>query len=356
MKKVCVLIVNWNGWRDTIECLESLFRSSYPFFRVVVCDNGSDDGSVEHIAAWAENRLKAHTSSHNEIRCLTYPPLNRPVTYAVLDAGSLQPPHADVELTLIQTGSNLGFAGANNVGLRYACSHADFDYVWLLNNDTVVRRDAMDCLVRRMGERPDAGMCGATLLQYEKPDRVQALGGGYYCKWIGLPWHQGRFRKASDPIDRERVEFWMNYVVGASLLVSKQFIDDVGLMCEDYFLYFEETDWALRARGRYSIVYAPDAVVYHKIGASIGTSSDPRKKSLICDYYNIRNRLFFTARYFPLALPTIYLVLIGTLVVRCLFGRWGRAKLILKLMMNYRTIDPDFISKNSAKRALLHIS
>ena len=279
---------------------------------------------------------------------MTCPPLDFSVPYTVYPPESLQAPFEDVTLALLPIGANLGFAGANNTGMHYALSRADFDYFWLLNNDTVVKPDTLTKLVQRMEEKPDAGLCGATILHYSSPDKVQALGGGYYCRWIGLPWHQGRFKKASDPVNRKRVEAWMNYVVGASMLVSRQFIEDIGFMCEDYFLYFEETDWAMRSKGKYALAYAPEAVVYHKIGASIGTSSDPRKKSPVCDYYSIRNRLFFTARYFPLALPTVYLVLIGALLIRCLLGKWDRARMILKLMMNYRKVNPEFANRNRA--------
>jgi GT2 family glycosyltransferase len=238
----------------------------------------------------------------------------------------------DVWLVLIRTGGNLGFAGGNNVGLRYLVSRGNFDYVWLLNNDTVVAPDAMSALLRRMGEKTSAGMCGSTLLHYDDPDRVQACGGGYYCRWIGLPWHLGQLRSAARLPSVSHVERWMNYVVGASLLVSKKFLEEVGLLSEDYFLYFEETDWALRSKGRFTMAYAPNSLVYHKIGRSIGTRTDPRHKSLVCDYYAIRNRLLFTRRYFPLALPTIYLSVFTALVVRLLLGRAQQALMIWKLL------------------------
>jgi len=207
-----------------------------------------------------------------------------------------------------------------------------FDYLWLLNNVTIVEPGALQALCTRMSETPRAGMCGSTLLHYGDPRKVQAWGGGYYCKWIGLPWHQGRLMRSSNSINRERAERWMNYVVGASMLVSRKFLEDVGLMCEDYFLYFEETDWAMRARGQYVLAYAPASIVYHKVGASIGTSSNPGKKSFLCDYYSIRNRLLFTRRFFPEALPTIYVSLLCAALVRLLFGKWARAWLVVRLL------------------------
>lgn len=336
--RVYIIIVNWNGWRDTIECLESVFRSSYPEFRVLVCDNGSADGSLDRIKEWADGKLQVEVSPENPMHHYSSPPVPKPVGYAAyfrLEAEKGGDLSFDPPLALIDVGANLGFAGGNNVGMRYALARGDFDYIWLLNNDTVVTPDSLTSLVNRLREKPDAGMCGSTLLYYEKPENVQALGGGWYCKWIGLPWHQGRLKKAGDRIDQARVERWINYVVGASMLVSQEFMQQIGLMCEDYFLYFEETDWAIRAKGKFALAYAPLSIVYHKVGGSIGTSSNPALKSFSCDYYNVRNRLFFTRRYFPWALPTIYLTLFGTLVTRIMLGRWDRAKMIFLLLKRH---------------------
>ena len=336
--KVCVVIVNWNGWADTIECLESLFRCCYQDFRVVIADNGSDDGSVERIRAWAEGRLDAVPARAATLRSFSYPPVPKPIgisEYELDDVENREVRRDDSPIVLIRNGGNLGFAGGNNVAIRYALRQGDCDFLWLLNNDTVVAAEAMVRLVEVMRERPDAGMCGSTILYYENPDRVQALGGGWHSTWIGLPWHHGRFRRADAPIDAKRAEAWMNYVEGASLFVSRRFVETVGLMCEDYFLFFEETDWAVRAKGRFTLAYAPQSVVYHKVGASIGTSSNPGTKSFTCDYYSVRNRLLFTRRYYPYALPGIYLVLAGALLLRVLLGKWERARMILKLMAGH---------------------
>lgn len=118
------------------------------------------------------------------------------------------------------------------------------------------------------------------------------------------------------------------------MLVSRQFVEQIGLMSEDYFLYFEEVDWAVRAKGRFSLGYAPKSIVYHKVGASIGTSSNPAKKSLTCDYYNIRNRILFTRRYYPFFLPTVYLVLALELLLRLLCGRLDRTIMIARQMLH----------------------
>lgn len=316
MSRVYIILVNWNGWRDTVECLESLLLLEYPDFRIVVCDNGSSDESVQEIKNWA---------NYCNIGCAEYQrsevELGSPLTVVPV-------------LTLIRNNENLGFAGGNNVGLRYAIARGDADYCWLLNNDTVVEPDALAHLVIRTQQQPTIGLCGSTIRLYHDRQRIQALGGGHYCRWVGLPWHYGRFTWCCKESNQTRAEARMNYVEGASMLVSRKFLDEIGLLCEEFFLYFEEADWAIRSEGRFRLGYAPKSIVYHKVGGTIGTSSNPAKKSFICDYYNIRNRLLFTRKYYPAALPTVRLVIFGALLLRICLFKWDRSAMVFRLLLN----------------------
>ena len=312
--RIYIILVNWNGWQNTVECLNSLILLEYPDFRIVVCDNGSSDDSLQEIRKWADChdvRYTEHQRAEAEA------------------GGSLV---VDTILTLICNDENLGFAGGNNVGLRFAMARGDADFCWLLNNDTVVKPDALTHLVARMQQRQTVGMCGSTILLFDDRQRIQALGGGHYCRWIGLPWHYGCYSKWGKTINQKRAESRMNYVEGASMLVSRQFLDDIGLLCEDYFLYFEEADWANRAEGRFKLAYAPESIIYHKVGGSIGTSSNPAKMSYTSDYFNIRNRLLFTRRFYPAALPSVWLVIVGALLLRLCMGKWDRAIMIIRLL------------------------
>lgn len=315
MSRVYIVLVNWNGWRDTVECMESLQSLEYPDFRIVICDNGSSDDSPERISSWAV----AHEMSYAE--------------YQQVEAETGGFKAVDPEVTLIRNEKNLGFAGGCNVGLRYALARGDTDYCWLLNNDTVVEQDALSHLVARVHQQATIGICGSTILMYHDRKRIQALGGGHYFPWIGLPWHFGRLSTWGKSIDVKCAESRLNYIEGASMLVSRQFLDEIGLLCEDYFLYFEEVDWARRAKGYYTLGYAPQSIVYHKVGSSIGTATNPRRKSYMCDYYTLRNRLLFTRRYYPLLLLCIYTGLIVELFVRLLFGRWDLARMIFLLLL-----------------------
>jgi hypothetical protein len=348
MKRVYILLVNWNGWGDTIECLESVMRLEGVQFRVIVCDNDSNDDSLKHIRDWAEGSLNAYVPAASPINRLSSPPIPKPVHWVEYDRKMAEAggdSTINPSLILIQTGANLGFAGGNNVGLRYALAREDFDYVWLLNNDTVVEPQALEAMLTRMESDPSVGICGSTLLRYNTPAKVQVRGGGYYCKWLGLPWHLGQLGCDDETVDVKRVERWMNYVVGASMLVSRRFLDDVGLLAEDYFLFFEETDWVQRAKGRYSLAYANNSKVFHKVGKSVGTSSNPREKSLICDYYSIRNRLMFTRRYFRGALPTVYLTLFFAILVRLFVGRLENAAMIWRILVGEMT--PPSVTRES---------
>lgn len=324
MSRVTIILVNWNGWQDTIECLESLLLLDYPDFRIVVCDNGSSDNSLQKIKNWAA-RNNTPTTEYNRIEAET--------------GGSLS---VDSTLTLIRNNENLGFAGGNNVGLRYVLARGGADYYWLLNNDTVVETGALTHLVARMQRQPTSGICGSTVCLYHDRQRVQALGGGHYCRWIGLPWHYGRFSRRGAEINPHRAEAWMNYVEGASMLVSKEFLEKIGLLCEDYFLYFEEADWAIRAEGYFTLAYAPESLIYHKVGGSIGTSSNPATMSYTSDYFNVRNRILFTRRFYPAALPTVYIVLFGAMLLRIILGKRDRAMMIFKTILG---ISADFRPK-----------
>lgn len=329
--RVCVLTVSHNSWVDAIECLESVLRSDLPGVTVVVSDNASRDGSVEHLRAWAEGRLDAFVPEGSPLRALSWPPLPKPVAHAVYDRAQAErggDPGADPPLVLIRNGANLGFAGGNNVGLRYALAR-DFDYVWLLNPDTVVRPDALRRMVEAMREDPSMGACGCTVLHYAEPDTVQALGGARYDRWLALPHHIGAGLPAGAEVDAGEVEARMSYVYGASMLVSRRFLEEVGLLSEDYFLYFEELDWAMRARGRFRLGFAPRSVVYHREGAKLGSG---RTKSPVSDYYFMRNRIRVTRRFSPRTLPTVYLALGAALLRRARRGQWDRVRMIAKLL------------------------
>lgn len=329
--KCCVILLNWNGWKDTIECLESVFRITGQEFSVIVCDNASSDGSLEKIKQWARGELGAE-SANPQLAHLTSPPVRKPIPYIELtreEAESAASPR-ESKLVLIQNGENLGFAGGNNVGLRFALSKVDCRFFWLLNNDTVVEPDAFAAMVRHINEVPHCGLCGSLTLSYYTPKEVQAQGGHLYSQWTARA-HSSALQKIED-LDSHPVS--MDFVSGASMLASRDFLEQVGLMEESYFLFFEEMDWAMRAKGKFSLGYARDSVIYHKEGASIGSHPDRMKRSLISEAYLARNRVLFTRRFYPLALPTVLAATLFAAVNRLWRGDPKCAKTILAYMLS----------------------
>ncbi len=337
MHKVYIILVNWNGWQDTIECLESIFRNDYPRYQVIVCDNGSEDNSMHYIREWANGNINLFIEKSNPLRGNAWPPVKKPIAYLeykVEEIASSDHDHLeDAPLVLIQINDNRYWAGGNNVGMKYALKKDDFEYVWLLNIDTVIQADALSEIVRKISSERYAGMCGSTLAYYHAPEVIQALGGGTHNRWLGLTRHLGARRNINENIDVKLVQRKMDYVVGASMLVTRALLRNIGLLNEEYCIYYEEFDWAISAREKFSLTFAPKSIVYHKVGAIIGSGINAADKSILADYYSLRNRLLITRKFFPYALPTVYLGLLVTMLRRILRGQWNRLGMILRIAL-----------------------
>lgn len=316
---VAIFLLNWRGADDTIAAIESLLKSTYGDFQILVCDNASNDGSMEKFLAWAARNPGVAAQG------------------AIKSSSSEEQIQSQLQnkIVWVETGANLGFAGGNNVGIRLAMQYGDFKYFWLLNNDCEVHAGALDALVVRMEAESDIGICGA-FIHYFDPAHVQACAGAVYNPWTGRARYVGHQAPRGVSLDRAEVESRIDYVCGASMFVRREYIERIGLMAEDYFLYFEELDWAERGRSQFRLGYAPDAIVFHKEGASIGSNSDTRKTSHLADFYLFRNRLRFTWRHHPLAFPVVWLTLLLTAVSRVFRGQVERAWLILKVLFGVR--------------------
>lgn len=284
MVYICVL--NYNNPQDTISCLESLQNLIDVEYKILLVDNASTDNSLD--------TLKEYVNKH-------------PNT-----------------LKLFPLTVNAGYAAGNNVALKYAMTKVDMNYCWILNNDTVVEPDSLKWLVIHMENNPDVGICGSKLIYSWDRSRVQGYG-GRYRKWLSI----------SETIKDEQEIDKMDYVIGASVFVKKDFLEDIGLMCEDYFLYFEELDWRLRSKGRYRISCESKSVVYHKEGATIGANiqQNPKDKSEIADYFDMRNRLLFTSKFYPYCLPTVYFISFVKIINRLRRKQYRRAWMFIKLLL-----------------------
>ncbi len=335
--KTYIVITNFTGgWPHTIECLESVYRLDYPDYQIIVVDDGSRDESVQFIIKWARGEFNPSIPFQNPLKLQPLSPEARNRRPAVFHDLNFQPAEKNGQETLIviQSSINRGFAGANNLGLQYALQMGGFEYVWLLNNDTIVERTALSHLVSRMKEKPAAGLCGSTLLYYNFPGRVQTYGGVRFNRWTGLGKPLGCNSPLQKNLSAEDIEKQMDYVYGSSMLVSKDFLLDIGLMSEEYFIYFEEIDWSMRARGKFTLAFAPESLVYHKAGTTVGGGyREEEKNSLFSDYYYFKNMIRFTRKFFAWALPVVTMRILVMLLQKIVGRQWSSAGLLIKTLL-----------------------
>ena len=319
---IYIVVLNWRGADDTIACLQSLMGVQGAAFRIIVCDNGSADGSYECIRDW----IQTHRDDHAYLRAHPLRELTRK------EAEQLSP-EAPPALHLVQTGANLGYSGGNNVGIRLALTDPQAEFVWLLNNDTEVEPDSLQRLVERCRARPDIGICGSKLVYHHDRSLIQGLG-GVFNPWLAISRHYKINQSSAVPYQDDEVDTHIDYIVGASLFVRTSLLRDIGLLEEDYFLYFEEIDLARRARGKYSIGMATASVVYHKEGASTGGG-----RGLLADFYVLRNRLVYTWKNDRKYIVTVWLGLFVALLNRLRRGEAKKAWNVLCIIAGRRTFS-----------------
>ncbi|MCR3757948.1 glycosyltransferase family 2 protein [Clostridium felsineum] len=261
MKSIYIVLVNYKNFEDTIECVKSLRTiNNYDKYKVIIVDNASNNNSVIKI----KNSLK--------------------------------------ECLLIESKYNIGFAGGNNLGIKYALKHSA-DFVLLLNNDTVVERDFLDRLLEVYEKNDNVGIVGGKIYYYYDRNRIW-YAGGKINKFIAKTKHIGL-----NKIDKGQYDCISKteYVTGCMMLVSRTAIERCGFMDEKFFLYYEETDWNIRIKDAgFKIMYTPLAKIYHKVSATTG------KSNLVMSYYYDRNRYYFVTKNFNCIYKlsiTIYIVL-----------------------------------------------
>ena len=318
---IYIIVLNWKNAPDTIACLHSLFQLQQVAYRIVVCDNQSPDDSYLQIHDWLQQQSCGYMADRRLIE------LNKQ------DAESYRIPDSESGIYLVQTGSNLGFAGGNNVGIRFALNQDDMEYVWVLNNDTIVEPDSLALMVDACSKDPKIGICGCRLVYEHDRNKLQGLG-GIYNSWLGTNYHYAANAPTSTEFNDDEVSRKIDYVIGASMLLSKRLLIHVGLFCEDYFLYFEELDITLRAKSSgftHHVVSA--ATIYHKEGGSTGHCN---QKSDLSDMLAIRNRLKFTKNLYPYSLRffTVWLGLFVVLINRLCRKQYKKARAVLFLILN----------------------
>lgn len=245
--KISIIILNWNNYEDTKECFESLEKVTYPNCEVVFVDNASTDGSAE--------KLQKEFPHH----------------------------------PFVQTGANLGFSGGCNAGINYAIKNGA-DYIMLLNNDTTVKEDFLEPLIKAFERDHKIGVVGGKAYYYDDPKRIHMAG-------AEMDWLRASYKRYGDnQIDRGQFDTAreVGFVSAYFMLVKKQVFADIGMLSEDYFGGVEECEFVVKVKRKgYKIYYVPESVIWHKISRSFKPGT-PR------GIYNCyRNKLIFMRKFLP---------------------------------------------------------
>ena len=319
------VLVNLNRWPDTIECLESLLRSDVGNTRAIVVDNGSSDGSIERLERWAAGVEPPSPPASPRLRELSWPPVRKPIAHATVrlgEARALTPPTDFPTLTIVAAGRNLGFAAAINAGLRLVLESTPDGYAFLVNNDMVVARDALGRMLVRLDGDPRIAAAGGVILDYDAPDRVQSIGGG----WMSKVWGKSKVFGAGLPRAEVRAPSDLGYVSGGCLLIRFETLRRIGLMDERFFLYGEDADWGERMRAAgLRLAVAPDALTWHKGSLTVVG------RSPLQDYHIVRSSLRFVHKHAPplagFAWAYSFARFLAPKLVR---GEWDRARAVLR--------------------------
>lgn len=260
MKQAVIIIVNWNGAAYLPECLASIKKQTNQNYQIVLVDNASTDKSVEYV-------LNAYSEVH-----------------------------------VIRNHANLGFAEGNNIGMCYALEN-NFDYIVLLNQDTVVDEKWLAELISVAENNEKVGAAQSLIMLYNDQNRINSAGNiTHYLGFGYCGCYQKTLMSCPTPVN-DKMEIC--YASGASVLFTAKALKDVGLFDEDLYLYHEDTDLSLRLRERgYKIILAKFSIVYHKYEFS---------RSIAKYYYMERNRLILVFLHYKL--PTIILILPALLVM-----------------------------------------
>lgn len=296
-RRTAAVVLNWRRPDDTIACVASLVALDRAL-DIVVVDNDSGDGSLERLSA----ELPRLVAGRDDIA----------FAHAAPDRAVGWPGDGRRRLWLVPSGRNGGYAFGNNVGARIALQCADTAFVWILNNDTLVPgAESLDALVARMDADPGIGICGSTVVYQGGERGIQTRAGSQFQPRRGRFLPIGVGEAPSTPVDPHAIERRLAYINGAAAFVRRAVYETVGPMREDFFLYFEEYDWARRLAPRFRLGYAPASVVLHAVGSTIGTD-DSGAGSALSLYYLARNRVRTIARHAPAALlPAIGDELLG---------------------------------------------
>ncbi len=277
--RVTIILLNYNGWEDAIECLESVYKIAYPNWELILVDNGSVDGSVSKIKEWAAGEITV------ESKFFEYDAERKPIEYIeelFYDEEEARVKVSKKEkewdtllpyqkLSILRIEKNRGFTGGNNIGIEYILKEKKTDYILLLSNDTVVDKEFLSELVKVAESDNNIGLVGAKIYYYDYNGRKDVIwfAGEEFSFWKGELYN----RYGINEIDKGNYEKIkeVDKLDGACILIKKSVLQKVGLLDPEYFIYWEVTELCFRVSKRnLKGLYVPKAKIWHKVSASTG--------------------------------------------------------------------------------------
>lgn len=303
---VTTILVNYNKPELTISCLKSLLAIAYPKLRILICDNHSSDDSIAKIQEW----WRTNVNENQELELGVVHENN-------IDSANI----SHYNYLLIQLARNKGFAAANNIAITMALSFGT-DFIWILNNDTLVTRDTLFSLLDHMKWKNTNCILGSKIVDVDNPQHIQFWGGGHLRKT------SARCHATTAPHQD------LDYIVGTSMFTSSHVFREIGLFDELFFFYWEDVDISYRAKRRgFHLEAVGESVVAHYGGAS---TKNQNGQSLFSDLYSIKSRVLFFRKHNLLrkSILGITFVTFKLLVKRMINGQWNRVVPIYKTYYN----------------------
>lgn len=295
---VAIILVNYNGLSDTIECLKSLENQTYKNINIVIIDNASINQEYYKLVEYIKQ--------------------------------------FKMRITVLKSDQNVGFAGANNIGIKYAKNKFNSDFFLLLNNDTLVKPDFLKQLMLIANKDKNIGLVGAKIYYYPDKNKIWYAGGKInWFKYTTV--HLG---DTEIDVGKYNEEVEVDFITGCVMLIKSNVIQEVGYLPEEYFMYYEDFDYCVQVKDAgFKLYYAPKSIVYHKISASTGGEQSPFSIE-----YGTKNRRLIMRKYKnKISLPLYFLSKLYFYISRLvritqylLQGNTGRAKAVVRgIFINY---------------------
>lgn len=268
---VGIVLLNWNGWRDTIECLESLYRLDNSDFFVVIVDNGSTNDSVPRITEWVEGYRAEGAGAGIPLTVLEHDGKSSTLALTAECEKDLRTCGASQShaIFLVRSAENLGFAAGCNLGMRLSLA-VGCEYTWLLNNDTVVVPDSLRKLVEFLEEHKDYAGATGQIRYHGKPDVIWNCGGNLLPFGLRRYDYCGTAASLVPSEGHKRI----SYITGCAFLLRAQLMQQIGFLTEKFFFGEEDFEFChrLKRQGQ-PLACRYDAVIYHKVGASVSAAA-----------------------------------------------------------------------------------